>query len=124
MRIKDFELEAKTYKNLSIDLEDEYSYMDFYKNKESDYNYIKRKYESNYNKSGYYIGLYEDESIKIEVLDDGKGIDFSNAISDKGEIVSLGLSLIRERAFLLGGDVDIMSDAKGTKITVVVPLNN
>ena len=64
MRINNFELEAKTYKNLSIDLEDEYSYMDFYKNKESDYNYIKRKYESNYNKSGYYIGLYEDESIK------------------------------------------------------------
>ena len=66
---------------------------------------------------------YEDDSIKIEVLDDGKGIDFSNAISDKGEIVSLGLSLIRERAFLLGGDVDIISDTKGTKITVIVPLN-
>ena len=64
MRINNFELEAKTYKNLSIDLQDEYSYMDFYKRKESDYNYIKRKYEHNYNKSGYYIGLYEDESIK------------------------------------------------------------
>ena len=43
MRINNFELEAKTYKNLSIDLQDEYSYMDFYKRKESDYNYIKRK---------------------------------------------------------------------------------
>ena len=64
MRINNFEIEAKTYKNLSIDLEDEYSYMNFYKRKESDYNYIKRKYEPNYNKSGYYIGLYEDESIK------------------------------------------------------------
>ena len=28
MRINNFELEAKTYKNLSIDLQDEYSYMD------------------------------------------------------------------------------------------------
>ena len=33
MRINNFELEAKTYKNLSIDLQDEYSYMDFYKRK-------------------------------------------------------------------------------------------
>ena len=38
--------------------------MDFYKLHESDYNYIKRKYERNYSKSGYYIGLYEDEYIK------------------------------------------------------------
>ena len=67
---------------------------------------------------------YEEDCIKIDVLDDGIGIDFENAISDKGERVSLGLSLIRERAFLLGGDVDIMSDAKGTRITVTIPLNN
>lgn len=64
MRIKDFELEAKTYNNLSIELYDEYSYMDFYREKESDYNYIKRKYDRTYTKSGYYVGLYEDESIK------------------------------------------------------------
>ena len=31
MRRKDFELEAKTYGNLSIDLDDEYQDMDFYK---------------------------------------------------------------------------------------------
>ena len=42
MRRKDFELEAKTYGNLSIDLDDEYQDMDFYKRKESNYNYIKR----------------------------------------------------------------------------------
>lgn len=64
MRINGYEIEAKTFENLSIELDDEYSYMDFYKNKESDYNYIKRKYESNYSKSGYYIGLYENENEK------------------------------------------------------------
>ena len=31
MRIKDFELEAKTFDNLTIELEDEYMYMNFYK---------------------------------------------------------------------------------------------
>ena len=64
MRIVGYELEAKKYKNLSIDLNDEYTYMDFYKYEKSNYNYIKRKYDSNYSKSGYYVGLYEDESIK------------------------------------------------------------
>ena len=43
MRVKGIELEEKTFNNLSIDLEDEYTYMDFYKQKKSDYNYIKRK---------------------------------------------------------------------------------
>ena len=64
MRRKDFELEAKTYGNLSIDLDDEYQDMDFYKFKESNYNYIKRKYINNYQNSGYYVGLYENESTK------------------------------------------------------------
>lgn len=64
MRRKDFELEAKTYGNLSIDLDDEYQDMYFYKLKESNYNYIKRKYINNYQNSGYYVGLYENESTK------------------------------------------------------------
>lgn len=63
MRIKDFELEAKTFDNLTIELEDEYMYMNFYKYQKADFNYIKRRYEENYSKSGYYVGLYEDESI-------------------------------------------------------------
>lgn len=64
MRVKNYELEAKVFGNLSIELDDEYQDMNFYKYKESDYNYIKRKYEENYRKSGYYIGLYENESTK------------------------------------------------------------
>ena len=45
MRIKDFELEAKTFDNLTIELEDEYMYMNFYKYQKADFNYIKRRYE-------------------------------------------------------------------------------
>lgn len=63
MRLKNCNLEAKKYKNLSIELEDEYKYMDFYRYEKSDYNYTKRKYDPNYCKSGDYVGLYEDESV-------------------------------------------------------------
>ena len=47
---------------LHIEDDDEYKDMDYYRydSKDSDYNYIKRKYEPNYNKSGDYISLYKD----------------------------------------------------------------
>lgn len=68
--------------------------------------------------------IYGDEYIKLEIVDDGKGIDFNNAINDNGEISSLGLSLMRERTYLLGGEINILSDTKGTKIEIMIPLNS
>lgn len=68
--------------------------------------------------------LYEQDLLKIEIEDDGKGINFENTIDDNGEINTLGLSLIRERTYLVGGTVQISSDVNGTKITVVVPYVN
>ena len=61
--MKDFyEDEELDLTGLHIEDDDEYKYMDFYRydGKDSDYNYIKRKYEPNYNKSGDYISLYKD----------------------------------------------------------------
>ena len=60
MRIHDDILVSKTYNDLFIELEDEYMDMDFYKEKESIYNYIKTKYKSDYIKPGKYIGLYRE----------------------------------------------------------------
>ncbi len=68
--------------------------------------------------------VYGDEFIKLEIVDDGKGIDFEKAINDNGEISSLGLSMMRERTYLLGGDINISSDVKGTKIDILIPLNS
>lgn len=68
--------------------------------------------------------IYEEELLKIEIIDDGKGIDFKNIVDDYGDLSSLGLSIIRERAYLLGGGVNISSDQKGTKITVMIPISN
>ncbi len=65
--------------------------------------------------------IYEDEMLRIEIKDDGKGINFDNAIGDNGDINTLGLSIMRERAYLLGGSVQILSDTKGTNIIVYIP---
>lgn len=66
MFLNGVKLEPKKENNLLIDLYDEYPDMDFYLDKTSEYNYIKKRYERNYMKSGRYIGLYtEDEMEKL-----------------------------------------------------------
>jgi two-component system sensor histidine kinase DegS len=62
--------------------------------------------------------MIEDSWIRVSVTDTGKGFD--PAKLDKSE--GLGLKLIKERAELLGGNMDIESAVgQGTKITFKVP---
>lgn len=58
---------------------------------------------------------YEDEFIKILVEDDGKGFD----ISKQSE--GFGLSIMKERVYLLDGKFKIESNDKGTKICIQIP---
>jgi len=59
-----------------------------------------------------------DELIRVNVDDNGKGMDFEAAQEGK----SLGLKLIRERSELLGGAFEIDSAiGKGTRVTFSVP---
>lgn len=60
MFLNGVEFEPKKGNNLIIDLDDEYTDMDFYREKTSAYNYIRRKYDKNYMKFGKYVGLYTD----------------------------------------------------------------
>ena len=76
MRLKEDLIIPKTYKNLSIDLDDEYQDLDFYKMRQSNYNYIKRKYDDIYRKSGKYVGLYKNESEKLGYFFVSKSILF------------------------------------------------
>ncbi len=57
-----YEKEELDLTGLHIENDDEYKDMDYYKyeGKNSNYNYVKRKYEPNYNKLGDYISLYRD----------------------------------------------------------------
>jgi signal transduction histidine kinase len=61
-----------------------------------------------------------DEHISIEVVDDGKGFDVEAALAKPG---AFGLTGMKERVALLGGDLRIRSrPGKGTRIRVRLPV--
>ncbi len=63
----------------------------------------------------------ETTSIKVEIKDNGKGIRQADMQASGG----LGLKLIRERAQLLGGSLDISStEAEGTQISLTIPVED
>lgn len=59
----------------------------------------------------------EDNNLQLEVLDDGKGFDMAN------EFHSLGLVAMRERASLVGGELEVQSQpGVGTRIRGCLPI--
>jgi two-component system sensor histidine kinase UhpB len=61
--------------------------------------------------------------VQLRVEDDGRGFDPGNASRDAVELQRLGLLGIRERAELLGGEVQIESaPEKGTRLQVSIPV--
>ncbi|WP_177195173.1 sensor histidine kinase [Parapedobacter indicus] len=68
------------------------------------------------------ILIYEEmDSLVLIVSDDGKGLGEQKPDSEKS---AMGLQSIRRRARYLNGKITIQSDAKGTEITISIPLNN
>ncbi|MBQ9766088.1 MAG: hypothetical protein IJW18_07810 [Lachnospiraceae bacterium] len=62
---------------------------------------------------------YKDRKICLTVEDDGKGFEMVDGKAKGG----FGLSIMKERAFLLKGDIDIYSEVgKGTKVYVEIPI--
>jgi len=70
--------------------------------------------------------IYEDNAVIISVEDDGKGFDAENMnVSTRSDNSGFGLSMMRERVYLLSGEIEITSEINvGTKIQVKVPINN
>ena len=61
--------------------------------------------------------------IKLEVSDDGKGLDHETQSKiASGETVGVGLRGMRERVRQLGGNVEIRSNGHGTIVTATVPI--
>ncbi len=56
-----------------------------------------------------------DEHLTIKIEDEGKGFDVEKALSNNR---SIGLTGLRERVLLLGGEFNIESDSTGTRLTV------
>ncbi len=85
--------------------------------KEAVLNAIKHSYCNNVHISI----IYEVDKIIIYVEDDGIGFDVDSIYNS--EKVCLGLSMLKERVYLLAGTVDIEStEGKGTRIEVIVPI--
>lgn len=65
-----------------------------------------------------YVSLTESSNIiSIVVEDDGKGFDV-----EANKDGHFGLCILKERVSLLSGSIDIISNDKGTKIQVAIPL--
>ena len=67
---------------------------------------------------------YEEENIIVSIEDNGKGFDLENLdVKSRKDNSGFGLSMMKERVYLLSGTIDIDSKINmGTKITVSVPV--
>lgn len=69
---------------------------------------------------------YHPDMISVKIEDDGKGFDMNHLNTESREDNSgFGLSMMRERVYLLSGNIEIESQIdNGTKIIVNVPIKN
>lgn len=69
---------------------------------------------------------YEPDRISVKIEDDGKGFDMSQInTNDRSDNSGFGLSMMRERVYLLSGNIEIESRINsGTKIVVNVPIKS
>lgn len=70
--------------------------------------------------------VYNKEEVIISIEDDGKGFDVENLDTENRKDNSgFGLSMMKERVYLLSGNIEITSKVNaGTKIKVSVPIVN
>lgn len=61
--------------------------------------------------------IYSEKSIKLNIEDDGTGYDTSKSES------GFGLSIMKERVYLLNGIINIESNNSGTKILLEIPFD-
>lgn len=70
--------------------------------------------------------IYGQDCITVSIEDDGKGFDAEHLdVSSRNDNSGFGLSMMKERVYLLSGEINITSEENdGTKIEVTVPINN
>lgn len=70
--------------------------------------------------------IYEEDTVIVSIEDDGKGFDVENLdVTRRNDNSGFGLSMMKERVYLLSGEIEITSEIDvGTSIRVKVPINN
>jgi signal transduction histidine kinase len=66
--------------------------------------------------------LRDDESISLQIQDEGNGMPAEKLAEIQGQRSGVGITGMRERVRHLGGAMSIESDDRGTKISVAFPL--
>lgn len=68
--------------------------------------------------------IYQENSVIVMIEDDGKGFDIENLdVAARNDNSGFGLSMMKERVYLLTGEINIISkEDNGTKIIVEVPI--
>jgi len=68
----------------------------------------------------------ENENVYCLIEDDGQGFDVNEARGRDARCKGLGLTVMEERAFLIGGTLEISSckGERGTKMLLTVPIDN
>lgn len=71
-----------------------------------------------------YLALtHRGRKVRLEVRDEGRGFDLSATFAEDGPVERVGLSSMRERVALLGGELEIRSKpGGGTSLVAEVPL--
>lgn len=68
---------------------------------------------------------YGKENLEIEIEDDGVGFDADRRIRPREDLSGLGVSIMKERVFLLSGNICFYNlESGGTKIKVTIPNEN
>jgi signal transduction histidine kinase len=68
--------------------------------------------------------LFEDESVELEIVDNGVGFNIPPSLTEMAQRGSFGLLGIQERVWSVGGTLDIVSSPeKGTRLHIKVPRN-
>lgn len=68
---------------------------------------------------------YQKDNLIIEIEDDGVGFDSDRRIRPREDLSGLGVSIMRERVFLLSGNICFYNpETGGTKIKVTIPIEN
>lgn len=66
--------------------------------------------------------MFNENSINMNITDNGKGFEVPKSVGELARSGKLGLTGMQERARLIGGSLDLISQTgKGTTITVIVP---
>lgn len=64
----------------------------------------------------------DEKNLYLQVIDNGTGFDVEEKNLEKNK--HFGLIIIKERVKLMQGDIDIKSDKNGTRVKIIIPINN